>query len=260
MTATGVERIQELRPAPILPTEVAEQIAAPEPTVVPVEVLEAATNEFRQAVAESEAAKAAAALAETIDVEDQEADNMEAIESAMSVAQAAAGGAPRELTLAGLLPARLLAGRPAGVGATTTTGPMGVRFRSEPGMGSGAGAGAGADAGFLNANMQTAMAASLGMAPQGTFGQMGGATMFPPAIPAGPAMIAVDTSPQAMAMDGLFSSSAAGGSMGGNNMLRRARMGGFGGGGIVPGRTEMGEDGVAIKLNPSAAITVQKLG
>ena len=268
MTATGVERIQELRPAPILPTEVAEQIAAPEPTVVPVEVLEAATNEFRQAVAESEAAKAAAALADTIDVEDQEADNMEAIESAMSVAQAAAGGAPRELTLAGLLPARLLAGRPAGVGATTTTGPMGVRFRSEPGMGAGAGAGAsasagagaGADAGFLNANMQTAMAASLGMAPQGTFGQMGGATMFPPAIPAGPAMIAVDTSPQAMAMDGLFSSSAAGGSIGGNNMLRRARMGGFGGGGIVPGRTEMGEDGVAIKLNPSAAITVQKLG
>ncbi len=88
--------------------------------------------------------------------------------------------------------------------------------------------------------------------------QMGGAAVFPPAIPAGPAMIAVDTSPQAMAMDGLFPQSAAGG-MGGNNILRRARMGG-GGGPMVAGRVEMGEDGKPIVLQPSAAITVQKLG
>lgn len=89
---------------------------------------------------------------------------------------------------------------------------------------------------------------------------MGGAAMFPPAIPAGPATIAVDTSPQAMAMDGLFPSSTAAG-VGGGNVLRRARMGGYGGAGAtIPGRVEYDEQGNRVELKPSAAITVQKLG
>lgn len=84
--------------------------------------------------------------------------------------------------------------------------------------------------------------------------------MFPPAIPAGAAIIAIDTSPQAMAMDGLVQPPAGGGGqMGGSGyVLRRARMGG--GGAVVPGRVEYDEQGNRIELKASAPITVQKLG
>ena len=120
----------------------------------------------------------------------------------------------------------------------------------------------------INENLQAALAASLetgyGGGPIGAGAgagagaprsQMGGAVMFPPAIPAGPAIIAVDTSPQAMAMEGLVPSLDGGG---GGYVLRRARMGG--GQSSIPGRVEYDEQGNRIELKASAPITVNKLG
>jgi DNA-directed RNA polymerase II subunit RPB2 len=249
----GVERVKVLRPAPVLPTAVAEQLTPAEAEVIPVEVLEAANEAFRRAVGESEANKAAAAAAEAMAFEAQDAENAAAIASALSVVQAASGGAPRERTLAGLLPPRLLTGAPAGAGAGAVAG---------------AGAGAGAMGSPINENLQAALAASLetgyGGGPIGAGAgagagaprsQMGGAVMFPPAIPAGPAIIAVDTSPQAMAMEGLVPSLDGGG---GGYVLRRARMGG--GQSSIPGRVEYDEQGNRIELKASAPITVNKLG
>lgn len=123
---------------------------------------------------------------------------------------------------------------------------------------------AAADAADAGIAQQPSAAASiaLGLAPPPLSVEMGSVpaaaaaapqqSVLPAALPGGPMTIAVDTSREAMAAEGLV---GPGGTS--RSAVNRPRMGG--GGGMVPGRTEVGEDGTVTRLNPHPAISVRKL-
>jgi DNA-directed RNA polymerase II subunit RPB2 len=108
----------------------------------------------------------------------------------------------------------------------------------------------------------TGAAVALGLAPAPSRSSLSAPpaapqqAVLPAALPGGPMTIAVDTSREAMANEGLGPGAGAG-----SNQVRSVNRSRMGGGGIpmVPARSEMAEDGSVVRLNAHPAISVRKL-